>query len=131
MCFIYQQMLWEVTLLLPGRFIKKVPFLQTLVTLRYTHEENAERLVMAIVIADSNASLLRAARFLLDEWDLGPASGEGFLVKTRYYDEEDALRIIYRATTVLKGEVAPRARPGPACLYCPYRDECPFRRERL
>jgi len=82
--------------------------------------------LLAVLQAPSEAGLLRGARFMLDEWSPGPYAGEGFMVHTRVYDRAEAERIISRAASVLLGLSEPRARPGAACSYCPFRAECPY-----
>ncbi|MCE4624304.1 MAG: hypothetical protein F7C35_00360 [Desulfurococcales archaeon] len=89
-------------------------------------EEGVESLILAVLQAGDATSLLRGIAFVRDNWDLAPHKGDGFIISTRLYDEQEALSVIGRAARVLLGEAKPMPRPGAACRYCPYRQSCPY-----
>ena len=90
------------------------------------YARTGETPLLVVLQAESPEALIRGGRYLLDEWSPGPAVGDGFRVHARYFNVEEARRIIRRAADVLLGLAEPRPRPGPACKFCPFRDECPY-----
>ena len=84
-----------------------------------------ESIILAVLAARDQESLLRGLRWMLEEWRGEAVMREGFTVSTRVYPAEEAARAILRAAAVLRGEVKPRPRPGRACEFCPFRGSCP------
>ena len=83
-------------------------------------------LYMIVVVALSPSSLLTAIRSLADRFNGFPYSESSYSVNVRVYREEEALPLLRRAVDVINGRARPRANPGPACSFCPFREECPY-----
>lgn len=83
-------------------------------------------LYMIVVVASSPQSLLLGLRELTDRFSGLPYLGDGYSVNVRVYREEEAMPLLARAASILSGRAQPRANPGPACSFCPFREECPY-----
>jgi hypothetical protein len=87
--------------------------------------EKAETLILAVVIAKENSVIVDAVNFLLNEWNLKPVKNIKFAISTRYFDIEEASRILGRVVSVIQGRTNPKIKPGSYCKYCPHKNECP------